>query len=530
MTCFSGNHREDIHGPKRWKDGTMGADAKSTQVGTSDDTLVRDPGGVYMEWKARGLTEETCRKYDVLWCPQKKVWVHWYHDDKGARIGYQSRGADKTFKVVGDITGSFFGQRTSRGGGKRLTITEGQVDAMSLSQAMGHKESVVSIPSGTGSVRKAIQKQCTWLASFDEIRLCFDMDEAGRAATEVALKELQKVKPGGLLLMSLPRKDANEVLLKEGPGALVRAFWAAQRWQPPGFVDMGQILDEALKEPQWGSPYPWQGLTDITYGRRPGEIVTWVAASGIGKTSVLSSITAQSLHEGNTVGCIFLEQPPHEMSQRILGVLYGKAMHDPSVVVSEEEREEAKQMYRECGGRVVFFDAAQSDSGEKTWGPVREAIQYLAIAEGCTSIILDNFTCLLDHKEGTDTELHQIVKELKADAARLNICVDAVSHVRKEGKGAEKYEDGAFPKVSEIYGSGAIDRYSSFLFLVARNKCAQDDAERNTTRIKCGKDRFTGRHDGKIVELLYDPETSRLTEVDDPVEMTQEETPEGLDI
>ena len=73
-------------------------------------------------------------------------------------------------------------------GGKFVTLTEGEVDAMSVYQMLGSKYPVVSIKNGVASALKDVKKSYTWLDKFDNIVINFDNDEVGReAAYKVAI-------------------------------------------------------------------------------------------------------------------------------------------------------------------------------------------------------------------------------------------------------------------------------------------------------------------------------------------------------
>ena len=72
------------------------------------------------------------------------------------------------------------GQQLWERGGRRVVITEGSIDKMTVSQLQDNKWPVVSIPNGVSSAKKAISSQLEWLCSFEEVVLMFDMDEPGR--------------------------------------------------------------------------------------------------------------------------------------------------------------------------------------------------------------------------------------------------------------------------------------------------------------------------------------------------------------
>ena len=71
-------------------------------------------------------------------------------------------------------------------GGLKLIITEGELDALSVSQAQGNKYPVISLPNGSSNL-KPVTASYDYINSFDEIVIMFDMDAPGKeAAIKVA--------------------------------------------------------------------------------------------------------------------------------------------------------------------------------------------------------------------------------------------------------------------------------------------------------------------------------------------------------
>ena len=101
----------------------------------------------------------------------------------------------------GETDGSFFGQHLWRPQGKRITITEGELDAASCLE-IAPTWAVVSLPSGAASAKKSIQKNLQFLQGYDQIVLFFDNDEAGIEAA----KNAATVLPPGKVLHSTPKR------------------------------------------------------------------------------------------------------------------------------------------------------------------------------------------------------------------------------------------------------------------------------------------------------------------------------------
>ena len=148
------------------------------EVRRPDGTFVS--GGTYYQIPRRNLTEETCRKwgYQIATVGGEDVQVANYRSRDGKLVGQKIRSADKRFSTRGELLG-LYGQHLWRDGGKRVVVVEGEVDALSLSQAFDHKWPVVSVPHGAGSGKKHVAQALDWLERYDEVVFMFDMDEPG---------------------------------------------------------------------------------------------------------------------------------------------------------------------------------------------------------------------------------------------------------------------------------------------------------------------------------------------------------------
>ena len=136
----------------------------------------------------RGITEATCAHfgYTVGIDPKtgNKVQLAPYTDEHGRIVAQKWRDSAKNFGVLGKLKNGLplFGQHLWRDGGKKVVITEGEIDAMSVSQMQGNKWPVVSIPNGASGAKKALGAALEWLEKFEEVILMFDQDDPGREA------------------------------------------------------------------------------------------------------------------------------------------------------------------------------------------------------------------------------------------------------------------------------------------------------------------------------------------------------------
>jgi twinkle protein len=266
-----------------------------------------------------GLREETLQKWRAKVGKKNGHPVHIYEqrDDNGKLVAQKFRDKDKNFTWIGNSKNPhLYGKWLWPKGGKYLTITEGEKDAHTMTQVFGVDKAyaVTSLPNGTGSVAQVIKLDYDYICSFGTVVLMFDMDEAGRQATEIACAMLP---PDKVKIAKLPHKDANDVLMADGPGVLVKCFWDAERFTPAGIVAGTSFTREMLKKavkPGFELPYPI--LQEKIMGIRKGEITMLTAGSGIGKSSWAREIAYLVNQNHNCkIGNIYLEETNAQTAQ-----------------------------------------------------------------------------------------------------------------------------------------------------------------------------------------------------------------------
>ena len=147
----------------------------------SGDLLTGEPAAL----PKRGISEETCRKFRYWVCDGRegKVQAATYCDASGQPVAQKLRAPGKEFNVVGNAKEmTLYGQHLWRGEGRRIVVTEGEIDCLSVAEATGRTWDVVSLPNGAQSAHKALSKALEWLLGYETIVLAFDDDEAGREA------------------------------------------------------------------------------------------------------------------------------------------------------------------------------------------------------------------------------------------------------------------------------------------------------------------------------------------------------------
>ena len=472
--------------------------------------LVTD--GKYRALPTRQITQETCQfwKYKVgvafhsATGQREQCHIAPYYDEDGKLQAQHLRFADKDMPWRGNAKDvRLFGQQLWRTGGKRLIITEGEIDAMSISQLQDNKWPVVSLPSGAQSAESAIARQIEWVESFETVVLAFDMDEPGQDAAK-AVGEI--LTPGKVVIARLPMKDANECLVKGARKALMNSLWEARPYRPDGIVSVSDVRDQITATPQAGRPWPWKALTEATHGRRYGELYAFGGGTGCGKSTVFKQVMAHIItQEKAPVGGIFLEEPPKVTYRHTAGMLMGKRTHVPGV---EFDHAVFEKTLDSLEGRLYCYQ----HKGGAAWDIIRAKIRYMNRALGVRDVFLDHITAISAAIEETDERkaLDKIMANIGSLCQELDITIYFVSHLTTpEGK---SHEEGGRVLEKQFRGSRSIAYWSHFMFGIERDK--QDPSGVTTFRVL--KDRFTGDSNGFRFGLAYDKETGLLHECEAP--------------
>lgn len=478
--------------------------------------LIRD--GEFRPLDKRGLTEETARKWSYRTARFKDQWVQVadYWDPEGTQVVAQKvRFQNKDFLVLGDIDkAGLYGQHLWKDGGRMVVITEGELDAMSISQLQQHKWPVVSILTGADKhpgakkVVKHLSKYLDWLLRFETIVIFFDNDEAGRNSAQAAARLFP---PGRAKIARMSDfKDASEALQAGKGDQVIKAMWDAKDYRPDGIVRLSEIRDKMNRPVVMGLPWFLEDLTKATFGRREGEIYYLGAGTGVGKTDIMLQQIEHDLSLGEKVGVFFLEQQTEETGIRLAGKWAKKRFHIPDAGWTEAERQAAIDAVSQ-DDRVFLYDSF----GATDWGRIRDTIRYLKHAEGVRIFYLDHLTALAAaHEKDEKDALEEIMEEQGSLVKELGIILIGVSHLATpEGK---PHEEGGRVTIRHFKGSRAIGFWSHFMFGLERNQQAEDPEERQTTTFRVLKDRYTGNSTGKVIYLGYDQETGMLYQTDPP--------------
>jgi twinkle protein len=496
--------------------------ADITHISDKVNELYQNANASFMSIKDRGISEETCKKYGVKASMNNGMigtHIYPYHDETGSLIGMKTRYVkNKQFSIVGSTSNSgLFGQQLFNGG-KYVTITEGEVDALSVYQMLGSKYPVVSIKNGVSSALKDIKNSYEWLDKFESIVLNFDNDEVGR---EAANKVSELFKPGKVKIVKLPEsyKDANDMAVRRKYEEYTKCWWNAPTYAPDGIINGTELLDEILEPITKSSVnYGWKGLDELTYGIRRGELITITAGTGLGKTSIIKELIYHMFkNTDSNIGMLMLEESSKISSLDIMGIEANIPLRRPDINISDEDK--ISYYKKTIGtGRFYFFNHFGSNSIDT----IMSRIRYMAKAVDCKFIVLDHVSMILSSQEFGDERkgLDEIMTKLRTLVQETNVALVCVSHLKRpDGKG---HEDGAVTSLSQLRGSGSIAQLSDMVIGLERDSQNEDIVMRNTTCVRVLKNRFVGMT-GPATYLYYDKDTGRLHETDKPSPEDKEE-------
>jgi len=474
--------------------------------------------GLHTDIPNRNISLNTCKKYNVRTIKDNsnKIIQHLYpyYDKNNNHIADKIRDCD-TKKMHSQPEGAMreaalFGQHLFSSGGKYITICEGELDSMSAYEMLGSKWPVISINSGAQSAYKNCKDNLEYLNTFDNVVLCFDADEPGKAASQ---KVASLFEPNKCRIVNLPTfKDANEYLMKGKREDFSMAWWNAKEYTPAGILNLADMGASLYEEGQYKTClYPFAGLNDKLYGMRTGELVTFTAGTGTGKSSVMRELMHHVLTSTeDNIGVISLEENVrstifHLMSVEANARLYIREVRE------EYSREDLTAWQDATVGTRRFY--AFDHFGSMRTDEILSRIRYMIKALDCKWIFLDHLSILVSGLEGEDERrnIDNLMTKLRSITEECNVSLLLVSHLRRTS-GDAGHEQGKEVSLSHLRGSQSIAQLSDAVVAMERDQQSDDDNISNTTTIRVLKNRYSGET-GVACHLFFNKDTGRLQEV-----------------
>jgi len=481
-------------------------------------------------WKERRVGKTVSEFYGVHteMDAQENVTKRYYPITKNSSVvGYKMRDCtEKDFRVFGNGSNGneMFGQHLFSSGGKHLIICSGEEDAMSMQQAMWGKNpnyttAIISPINGEKSVTNQIKANFDWVTSFEKVTLVFDSDDVGKEEAQRAAKVL---KPGQAHIATMNLKDANEYVMARRDNELVAAFWKAERFSPIELMTLGQMWDDFEQGAEHSIvPFPEQ-FQSLNYmlggGVAVGEVTLVAAQTSVGKSSIINNLVYSFMSDAfNKIGLLYLESTPREIVQNLLSIHMedNLSLKNPSTFNMTELKKRFFEMVEE-EDRIISIDHQGAFS---SIDELFHKLEWMVKAMGTNIVVVDPIHAAVPSNE--NSQLDEFMDRCLKLAKQTDCTIFVVSHVKKP--------DSSDPhEISEYStkGSGSLNQIAFNTILLSRDKMAEDEKVRNSTKIQVAKCRRTG-FTGEAGWLRFDPDRAKMYACNNPYAEAQEEEDQG---
>lgn len=463
-------------------------------MGDHTETTQEAPSGSYVA--LRGITKDTMEFYGV------KSVVSTSGDPVSQTYVYPS-GATKTRKLPKSFTAKgkldeLFGMNLFvRGSSKFVTITEGELDALSAWQMLGGSSSkyanpVVSLPSANPS--KAFwENVIPWLDGFEKIILSVDADGPGDAVAQ----KINNIFPKKVYRVDHSTfKDANEFLTAGKSAEYKSAWFHPQRFLPDNIlhssVDLLALFDET---PEFS--YVPTGIPEFdakAMGLMQGHLTVFKAPTGIGKTELMRFLEFNFLKRDISFATMHLEETKLRSVLGLVSYDLKDNLTRKDLVEEKGKSEAVRQSIKRLGDSENYYQFFMKDGDSED--DLIAQVRAFKEAYGCKFVLFEPIqdTVTTGSEENKESKLAELAVRLSKVAADLNVGIVTIAHTNES---------------NEIKYCKMIGQRASVIVRLDRNKEADDIIERNTTRLFIEKNRPTSE-EGFAGELLFNLETFNM--------------------
>jgi twinkle protein len=232
-----------------------------------------------------------------------------------------------------------------------------------------------------------------------------------------------------------------------------------------------------------------------------GELVSIIAHTSIGKTTILNELIYHFATETKEkIGCFMVEDNIDETIRKVVSVHTSQNLQlvKPKDLNVDLIMDSALEIG--FGSRIQLHnDGGGSIDLEEMFSKIRYFVKGL----NCSIILVDPLHTAI--KNLSNENIEEVMDRFIKLCKETKVAVILSTHTRKP-------DDGSHPhKISEydVKGSGAIPQASHTNILFSRDKLAEDEYTKNSTRIRVPKLRRTGQT-GEAGWTYFNPETARL--------------------
>jgi len=482
--CFScGKTFFDQIEPKRRRD----------NVSAYERPPVENDNEPYTYEPHRGISKRTMEVYDVRSYKGSRPRQEYVYPSGGKKVRY----LPKSFAAVGLNQDELFGMNLfNAGSANTVTITEGELDALSVYQMLGdnYVTPVVSLPSATPS--KRLWEKCSaWLNSFDKIVLSVDNDDAGDAIAA----RISKMFPNKVYRVLHDKfKDANEFLEANAIREFKNSWYNARKYVPENILNTSDQFLQLFRETPNHQYVPTgiQALDDKIMGLMQGHFTVIKAPTGIGKTEVMRFLEYNLLQRGVPFASWHLEETKLRSLLGLVSYHLKRNLTRADLIEEFEATEEVEEAIKDITKDENFYQFYLGDG--QGADELCDQIRYFSQACDCKYVFFEPIQDVVvgSTEEGKEAMLADLSVRLSKLAAELGIGIVTIAHTNENGD----------PKYCKMIGQRA-----SVILDLQRDKEAESFDDRNTTYIRVEKNRPCSE-EGAAGTLRFDTSTFTLKE------------------
>jgi twinkle protein len=366
----------------------------------------------------------------------------------------------------------FFGWHTVRDNHNEIIITEGEYDAMAVTQALSildkddplRKIPSISLPNGCNSLPIEL---LPLLERFEKIYLWMDNDKSGMDGCEKFVKKLGVhrcyiVRPD--LTSKTPPKDANDALRQQVDGLIPNLIKNAKQERHERILSFADIRDQTISsflktDIREGTQTPSiPRLSNIVKGFRRGELVSFTGPTGSGKTTILSQLSLDFAKQGVPALWGSFEIKNFRLAQKMLQQYYGGRGNIQSL--DQKSLENLCDEFESLPLRFMNFH------GGSNIDQIIDAMDFAVYRDDIQHIILDNLQFLMPRdssRRGLENYQIQdiVIDKFRKFASEKNVNIILVIHPRKE-------DDNSKLSMSSISGSAKATQESDMVLILQR--------------------------------------------------------------
>lgn len=461
-------------------------------------------------WLAhRGITPEVADRNGLWSSGDYEIAFPVYKDGRVVNVAYrqfvekefrQERGAEPAPPGYDDCVGQ-----------SQVILVEGQMDKLAIESASGFRP-ILSVPSGSKPSDEAIALIAEACRDATIIILAGDMDQPGRQLMDTLAPRLGYSRCR--LVNWGDAKDANDLLLTEGPTDVQNAITMAQPYPVEGIISIEDLYDRIDSLYDHGLPAGKStGIRclDPYYTVRKVGLTTVTGAPGSGKTTLLDymlvGLTRPNHITPSKVGLCSTEMVPLERHAATLIAQYANRpfRFGPNNRMSKDEM----QLVRRALNHRFWFVFPE----EPTIEGILDRGKVLKERNGIDIFVIDPYNDIdgdrPDWMSATEYA-HMFLRKVNRFDIEYDMHTFLVAHPRK----LERKADGTYPVARPWDIADSAGFYSKSTNVLSVWRDVRPEGPDKRTHLHIQKIKFDEDGELAVVKFDFDPSTWTYSEAD----------------